>query len=317
MAKVDTSVFDYRAEFMKKHPDVLITKVLKASDEIKTPEPPLKSDGTIDSAYVFYWYKEHFFDNIDLKDDRMLRTPVFHPKLEQYMTKLTIQIPDSINKAADGLIARLNPGSEMFKYVVWWITNHYETSKIMGMDAVFVHMVRNYYTKEKAFWVDDTQLYKIQDRANVLEPILLGKKVKNLIMADSSGKYHALYDVKAKYTILYFWDPDCGHCQKVTPHLKEIMDSFKGESIQVYAVCTEVEMDKWKKFIQEKNLGGWIHVADPQLKNNFRHDFDIQSTPQIFLLNEKKEILAKKIEADTLEDILNKEIGRDGSPLKK
>lgn len=305
MAVIDSSVISYKDEFMKNNPDFLLTKVFKVTEEVKMPEIPKKADGTLDSLFMYNYYKAHFFENIDLKDDRLLRTPVFHPKLEQYFKKLTLQMPDSINKEADQIIAQLNPGSEMFKYVVWWVTNTYETSNIMGMDAVFVHMVEKYYTKEKAFWVDDAQLYKIQDRARVLKPILVGTKVKNIVLNDSLGQPHSLHDVKAKYTVLYFWDPDCGHCQKITPKLKESYDKIKSKGVQVFAVCTEVEIDKWKKFIREKDLN-WINVADPELHNNFRHDFDITTTPQIFLLDENKTIIAKRIEVETMNEILEK-----------
>lgn len=311
MAAVDSAVVKYKSEFEAQNPDMLLTKVFRVTDEVKLPPTPLKADGSVDSLQLFQNYKAHFFDNTDLKDDRLLRTPVFHPKLEQYFKKLTLQMPDSINKEADYIISQLNPGSEMFKYVVWWVTNTYETSNIMGMDAVFVHMAENYYTKEKAFWVDDAQLFKIQDRAKVLKPILVGKQVKNITLNDSLGKPRSLYDIKTKFTVLYFWDPDCGHCQKVTPKLKELYDEVKSKSFQVYAVCTEVEMDKWRKYIKEKELQ-WINVADPELRNNFRHDFDISSTPQIFLLDENKAIIAKKIEVETLKEILDKKFEEVG-----
>lgn len=314
MTEIDSAVLGFRRNMVNQHPDFLLSAVLKATDEPIMPDFPPNKDGTRDTVSLYYYYKDHFFDNVNLKDDRLLFTPVFHPRLENFFTKMILQIPDSITKEADKIIAQLKPGSELFKYVVWWITNHYETSKIMGMDAVFVHMVKNYYTKEKAFWVDDTQLFKIQERARILNPILVGKKVKNLVMADDKGTLRSLYDIKANYTILYFWDPDCGHCKKVTPKLKQYYDSVKGKGIQVYAVCTEVEMAKWRNFIKEYNLD-WINVADEELKNNFRADFDISSTPQIFLLDQNKQIVAKRIEVSSLTEILNKEYKSKGIEL--
>lgn len=307
MAVIDSSVITYKDEFMKNNPDFLLTKVFKVTEEVKMPEIPKKADGSLDSLFMYNYYKAHFFDNIDLKDDRLLRTPVFHPKLEQYFKKLTLQMPDSINKEADQIIAQLNPGSEMFKYVVWWVTNTYETSNIMGMDAVFVHMVRNYYTKEKATWVDSTTMYKITERANVLEPILIGKKVKNLVLEDTAGVYHTLYNIKSKYTVMLFWDPDCGHCQKVVPEVKKLYDIVKSHGVEVWAMCTETEMDKWKKFIREKNLN-WINLADPKIQNNFRYEFDITTTPQLFLLDENKVIEAKKIDVGVLAEMLSKKL---------
>jgi hypothetical protein len=50
-------------------------------------------------------------------------------------------------------------------------------------------------------------------------------------------------------------------------------------------------------------------VADPKLQNNFRHEFDVTTTPQIFILDKDKKIMAKKIDEDTMEKILSKELG--------
>jgi hypothetical protein len=66
-------------------------------------------------------------------------------------------------------------------------------------------------------------------------------------------------------------------------------------------------MEKWKNYIKENKLD-WINVADPKLQNNFREEFDIKTTPQIFILDKDKKILAKKIDEETLEKIMDKEL---------
>lgn len=307
MEALNKEVVGMKTTFMTDHPDAFMTKVFKTSQEPEVPQPPKNPDGTIDSTFQFRYYKAHFFDNIDMTDDRMLRTPVLFNKIEQYIKKLTLQMPDSINAAADYVVELARPNSEVFKFVVWWITNTYETSNLMGMDAVFVHMTEKYYTADQAFWVDSTTLYKIQDRAKRLKPILIGKKAKNIVAADSLGKYHALYDVNAPFTVLYIWDPDCGHCQKSTPKLKELYDKYKSKGVEIFAVDNEIELEKWKKYIREHNLN-WINVADHDLQSNFRYDYDVSSTPQIFLLDDTKTILAKRIDVETLGDILQRKL---------
>ncbi len=300
------SVTDYKTKFMADNPDRLLSKVFKTSQEPEVPtEIPLLPNGAKDSTFAYRYYKGHYLDNVDFQDARLLRTPLFHTKIDTYIKKLTLQMPDSINKEADMLVAKAKGNDEMFKYVVWYLTNTYETSNIMGMDAVFVHMVKNYYTKDQASWVDSTNLYKIQERARVLEPILLGKKVKNLVLEDTLGNFRPLYNVKSKYTVLLFWDPDCGHCQKVVPVVKELYEKVRNQGVEIYAICTEAEIDKWKKYIREKKLD-WINVADPKIQNNFRYEFDISSTPQLYLLDENKNILLKKIDVEVLANELAK-----------
>lgn len=307
LGEIGKEVTSYKEKFIAENPEMLLAKVFNTSRDPEVPEAPTLPDGAKDSTFAFRYYKSKYLDNVDFNDARLLRTPLFHTKLDTYIKKLTVQIPDSINKEADMLVARAKNNKEVFKYVVWYLTNQYETSNIMGMDAVFVHMVKNYYTREQATWIDSVQLYKIQERAKILEPILLGKRAQNLILQDTLGNPKSLYNIKANYTVLVFWEPDCGHCQKTIPKIKLVYDKVKAKGVEVFAVDTETEMEKWKKFIREKNLN-WINVADPDLHNNFRYEFDINTTPQIFLLDENKKIIAKKIDPKTLEDILEKKL---------
>lgn len=308
---IDKEVKDYKINHQNKYPQHVITAIFKATKEIDIPETPKLANGRSDSTFAYRYYKAHFFDNIDFSDDRLLRTPIFHQKLEQYMKNMILQMPDSINKEADMIIAKAKKGNkEIFKYCVWYITNTYETSNIMGMDAVFVHMAENYYTYEQAFWVDSTQIFKIRDRARILKPLLIGKVAPNLTMFDDLGKVQSLHAQKSPYTILLFWDPDCGHCKKSMPFVKEAYDKLKTKGVGVFAVCTEVELDKWKKYIEENKLD-WVNVADAEFRTNFRAIYDITSTPQIYILNSKKEIIAKKIGAEQLEEFMERELKKN------
>ncbi len=312
--KVDTLVVNYKANYIKMNPESFLSKVFNLSDEPKIPEAPLLPNGRKDSTFAYHYYKGHYFDKIDFTDDRLLRTPVFHDKISRYMKDLVLQMPDSVNKEADMLVERAKVNKDMFKYVVWWVTNNYETSNIMGMDAVFVHMAKTYYTKELATWVDSTQLFKIQDRARTLDPILVGKPAPYMILQDTAGMWHSLYDLKKKYTVLVFWDPDCGHCQKAIPKLVKWYAIAKDYNIEIYAANSAVEEEKWKKFIREKGLN-WINVADINLHNNFRHEWDIVTTPQIYVLDENKKIIAKRLDPETLADFMKRKLHEDGKEI--
>ena len=304
---IDEAVSNYKVNFAKDHPGNILAAIFRASQDPVVPEIPTLPNGAKDSTFAFRYYKKHYFDTFDFADERVLRSPVYNNKLSYYVKNLIIQIPDSIIPETDSLIKKAEGNKETYKYMIWFLTNTYETSNIMGMDEVFVHLVRNNYTKEKAYWVDAATLYKIQDRADVLEPILLGKKSKNLILADTSGNYQSMYNLNGPYTILYFWDPDCGHCKKATPKVLAYYEKVKSKGVKVFAINSAVEEEKWKKYIIENKLD-WTNVADLHTQNNFRHEFDISTTPQIFILDKDKKIIAKKIDEDTMEKILDNEL---------
>ena len=263
--------------------------------------------GVKDSLFPYHYYKAHFFDNIDFTDDRLLRSPIFHPKIKQYMDKMTAQMPDSINVSSDYLIEKSRNNAEIFKWMVYWLTLTYESSPIMGMDAVFVHLVEKYYVTNQAYWVDSTQLAKITNRAYTLNPILIGKKAPPIVMIDSASKSMPLYGVKAKYTVVIFWDEDCGHCKKEVPKLNELyINKLKPLGVEVYAIAAENKQQAWKKFIVENKLN-WLNVHQPDdyKRAVTKKIYDINSTPYIYLLDENKIIKAKHIDVEQLGNLID------------
>lgn len=322
---IDKTVKDRQKEIVELQSDLLIAKIIKMSFDVVIPDAPKKDDGSIDSTFGYFYFKNHYFDNIDLKDERLVNDPIFHTKLKYYFEKMILQIPDSINKATDELLAQIPEKSDMYKYVANWVINTYNKSKIMGMDAVFVHLARNYYLNGKAFWATDEDKEKIKEAADKIEPILLGKKAPYLSLADTNGKFHNLYDIKAPYIVLYFWDSGCGHCKKETPKLKDLYnEKLKKEGIVIYSVGTELENEDWQKYIKENNLP-FLNVSDsPDMNSNpekyldrttveslnFRFKYDIFSTPKVFLLDKDKKIIAKGLGVEQLGEVIEQELER-------
>ena len=306
---IDKEVVKYKEDFMKNHPATFTAKIFKAMNDVDVPEPPVLSNGRPDSTFRYRFYKAHYWDNIDFSDGNIVRTPIFHRKLKQYFETMVLQIPDSINKDAYDLIEKAKKNKDLFKYIVFYITNTYERSNIMGMDAVFVFMTENYYKTKQAFWVDSVQLKKIIDRSNLLKPILIGKPAPNMLLQDTAQKNIMLYAVQAKYTILAFWDPDCGHCKKEIPKLAEIHKKYKSNNIQTYAVCIERDSIKgekaWKKFIRDNKLD-WINVNDHFYHTDFKQLYDVYSTPVLYLLDDEKKIMMKRIGVEQVEDFMER-----------
>jgi len=309
ISRIDKEVKAYKINFAKQHPKTLLAQIFNGMSEPEIPEAPKLANGRVDSSFAFKYMRAHYWDNYDFSDERLLRTPILYNKMKNYMDNMTYPMPDSLNASADLIIAKAKANQEVFKYVVYWITYTYETSQIMGMDAVFVHMAEKYYMTKQAFWVDSTQLSKITQRAMTLKPLLLGKYAPNLTMKDSSMNDHTMYDVKAKFTILYFWDYGCSHCKKATPKLLEYYHKAKSKGVEVFAVGTETNAEEWKKYIKENKLD-WINVYDPYYQTGFKKTYDIYSTPVIYILDENKKIIAKRLDVEQIDGLIEHEINK-------
>lgn len=306
MMAVDKEVKDYRLKLMEDHPKSFMTKIFMAMRDPEVPDAPKDEKGNvIDSAFSYHYYKAHFWDYIDFNDERLLRTPIFQNKIKTYTTQLTPQIPDSIIESVNLIIDKAEVNKEVFKYCVATLANYYETSNIMGFDKVFVDIAERYYLTPKAYWADDTLQKKIEERVNKIKPNILGTPAHDLIMPDTSFRKHRLYDVPADYTVLVFWDPTCSHCKKEIPLLAAYYDSVRkaGLNLEVFAIGIESDIELWKAYIREHNLK-WINVSDLYNETHFRNFYDIYSTPVIYLLDNKKRIIAKRLDTEKLNGFL-------------
>ena len=322
--KVDNEVMNYRENFLKNNKNIFFSKIIKATIDPIIPESPKDKNGKVDETFPFRYYKKHFWDNLDFTDARILRTPLFHSKMEQYLDKMTAKNPDSIIVSANTLIEKAKANEEIFRYVVSHVTSKYERSKIMGMDAVFVNMVENYYITNMCPWVEEEQLKKIIERAEKIAPNLIGKVASEFIdiygrpfMKDLNGKTHTIQSIEADYTLLVFYGPTCGHCKTEIPKIKNTIDSLISlkYDIKTLAVATEFDVEEWKKFIKDQKTDSWINVSDishdddgnPLASSDWRDKYDIYSTPVVYLLDKEKKIVAKRISHQQFADIITRE----------
>ena len=150
-----------------------------------------------------------------------------------------------------------------------------------------------------------------EDLKNKLN-LVIGAQPPNLILKDTTDtKWFDFYSLKSDYTIVYFWDPECGHCKKTTPVLLDLYHNMKDKGVVVYAVGTELENDDWKKYIIEHQLD-FINVSDtPEHPDYFRTIYDIYSTPRIFILDKDKKIIAKQLSVEQIEEFINFEIKKN------
>ena len=299
LSNIQKEISGYKNNFVEKYPTALLSKIFKGMQE---PE----IDQMLPMQEKYNIFKSQYWKTTDFTDSRMIRTPILHNKLTVYFDKIIVRHPDSLILEIDRLLGQ-PMAEEITNHFIWYLTLKYEYPDIMGLDKVFVHMANNYFRPKKITGLSPSIYENIEKRAKKISRVLLGENAPDLIMMDTAGKVQTLYNLKADYTIVLFWDQECQTCQKEIKLLKE----FLAEStidIKVFAVGTDSKLTDWKKYINDHNLN-WTHVNGTQSFSEDYHElFDIYSTPTIYLLDGNKNIIAKRLAIAQIKDfILNYE----------
>lgn len=314
--EINNEISNYRNNIVTQHPESMMALMLSA---MKEPPYPTKTPITRqDSLDNYNFYKEHYWDGITFLDDRIVRTPFFIPKLERYYREVISQAPDSIIKDIDYKLLLARSAPELYKFMLNWLTDEYINPKYMGQDAIFVHLFNKYHSKGLSPWLNEKQMEVITRRAYMQMSNLIGEPAANLSLLDSTGKVKSLYDLKAAYTVVIFWDPNCGHCKEELPRIDSIYRaSWKAKGLKIYAVLTENHIPQWVNYIKENKLGDWTHVyqsdamAEAEKKSSvasYRQLYDVTQTPTVFLLDKDKRIIGKKLTWEQINDLLEVKI---------
>ncbi|HQL69727.1 MAG TPA: DUF5106 domain-containing protein, partial [Bacteroidales bacterium] len=198
IAAVNTERHEYILNMIKNNKQTFWAKVLNSMVEVDVPEPPRDDKGNItDSTFQWRYYKQHYFDNIDFKEDGLLRTPIFQGKLNYFFEKVVIPSPDSMKVESDRVIQMAYQGdSLMFRFVAAHLLNYFETSKIMGFDEVFVHIAEQWYLSGKTYWGDSTFMAKLTERVVKISPNIIGNIAPDLKkMECHDGTFMSLHAV--------------------------------------------------------------------------------------------------------------------------
>ena len=291
-------------------PNSFFTSFLKAGQnpEIRDIRNP---DGSPNDQLQVYLYRNEFWDNVDFSQDRLMFTPVITNKLKRYSEQLTAQNPDSIIASSDFLIKKVLDRPEYFKYFANFITLKFEPTKaaIMDSEKIYVHMIKNYFTKDRAFWADSMTVFGLQRRIGEMSASLTGLKGPEVTANDPSGTPRSISDLKSDYLVVYMYNPDCEHCQVETPKLLQLWKNKSRKEFDVYAIALDTEDKKWKDYIQKNGLA-WTNVYDPTNAAIYaRYYVDI--TPEIYVLNRDRIIIGKNIKADQVQTIIDRD--RNGS----
>jgi len=297
-------------EIYTKHPDAFFTKFKKAGQNPDLTYPR-KTNGDLDTLAQLMHYRGHFWDNVDFADERLLRTPVVGNKLRRYIKEMVPQNRDSIIPVADALIRRVLPHKPYFQFFSNWIAMQYENTKTTVMDgeAVYVHIVKTFFTPELAFWDKPESLEKLQKHVWEMEASLMWKKGPDVRAKDVlTGQEKGLYELTSPLVVVFMFSPDCEHCQKDAPKIQTIARNWKAKGVEFFGIGVNTTTEELKPFVQKHGFQFPV-VHDPTNRAIYAKYF-VDITPELYVLNKERTIVAKNLKAEQLEVIFKRELDK-------
>ncbi|MDH4472691.1 MAG: DUF5106 domain-containing protein [Fluviicola sp.] len=297
----------YLKEFIKQHSTSFLVKLMRFGERPELPQ-------SLNKDQQFYYYKNHFFDNLDWSFKGVIRSPYYQQLLTEYIDNLTVQHPDSISVGCDVILQKTKGNDELFKYTLIELLNKYARSSTICFDAIYVHLIETYYLKGQAFWLnpavekDKVELKKLEDAAARLKPVLCGSYAYNFTLADEKGVKHELRKVSGERTILVFWSSDCHKCEAFMKELSTITDLCTKKGVSIVSVDNGTDPTLWRQKLEKYPVKNMIALTSSNSEELavLIEQYDLYSTPIALLLDQDKKILYKKLEVDQIKEIIDR-----------
>lgn len=330
LVKAGKELNDYRDGIIKDKPESMMAVFFQAMKRPEVPPIPTLPNGKKDSLYPLHFVHEHFFDGMDFNDERLLHTPFLDPKVDEYFKYYVVPHPDTLIQEVNYILLASRASEDAHKYWLGRFTDKYINPEIMGQDKVFIFLFNNYFSKGDTTWLNAKQKEFIFNRAYSMMANQIDEPAPVLDLKDSANKVTPLYNVKAPFTFVIFWDPTCSHCKVQVPELDSMYEAkWKKMGVKIYAVNVE-EKDAvspaWKSFIKQNHLNGWLHVYQPKADHeadnkagraNFRQLYDVFQTPTMYLLDANKNIIGKKLTLEQFDQVMQAKMKAAPASAKK
>lgn len=321
--EADKEVRAYIKQMVKQYPNSALATFANFTLSPEIPDftkivPENTKDRDMEIRRQAYFYsKKHFWDNTNFADSTLIRTPIFKNKLDEYFKNMVVIHPDSLYLSCVEILEKSRPCKPMFKYLMNYCLVYTFDNKIMGMDEAFVKLGQRYYVSGIVDWLDKDQMKKITDEVIKRQYNLLNHKAVDLKLPSLDGNWVSLYETKAPYILLLFWEPNCGHCKKQVPLAKkEIFERFGPHGLKVFSVNTHTNKKEWEEYIEKNELFDFINCWDPNRQSNYWTIYNVFSTPVMYLLDKDKKIIAKNLAIDQMVDLLKKEYQKQGKEIQ-
>jgi len=315
MQAVWSNINQLQTQFMSDNPQHLMTAVFRAQRDIEVPEAPDYIPEDEQNNWRYNYWKRNFFNNMDLTDSRLLRTggvgspTIFHQRLTRFLDVVLMPTPDSIISGLDHLISQVRGDSILFQYVIWYTTDRFMRSQIIGHDAIWVHLVDRYYLTGDAFWVSEATLENFQRAADRARPLLIGAVPSEFASPDLDGRWRSVFEATRtnRYTVVVFWESRCGHCRRMMPILRDFYNERREdldfEIFAVYQRSGDTQQD-WRDYLNTNNMKNWINVHGGNSTARWDQDWDVTSVPTIFILDNQRRIVTRRINVEQIEPFI-------------
>lgn len=255
------------------------------------PEVPVMLD-TPEARAAFVC--EHFWDHFDFADTVYIHLPDITEQAIVNFMDLIPRVPEALgDKSMQILWQKAAPHSPMLWHF-WETMSRYwkDANSPIRNEEMFIRLCRSV---ESVAEVEEGLKQRASFARTLAEKNRVGQPAIDFTYTLASGKKGQMYGLKADYTLLFFYNPDCQTCMEIKNAMKQssrLKELVSSEKMKVLTLYPDEDVALWRSHLNELS-DEWVNGYDKgQILTNELH-YDLSAIPSFYLLDKDKKVLLK------------------------
>ena len=241
-------------------------------------------------AYVV----EHYWDHFDFRDTAYIHLPdITEQASVDYMDLLQRVPQDEALNSLGILMGKASVEPKMSKYF-WELLSRYwhDPNSPMKNEDMFILLCKGVeQTPQVAGHLREKAAYQ----RRLAEKNRPGMVAADFVYTLASGKQARMSALKAEYTLLFFYDPDCEACTEIKGMMRQsarLKEMVAAGQVKVLTVYPDEDIALWRNKLDEMDAA-WVNAYDQGQVLTLQQRYDLSSLPSFYLLDKDKKVVLK------------------------
>ena len=246
------------------------------------------------------YFANQFFQFADFKNPYYNHNPwVFEAFKEYAVTLSSVGIDKELHQSyLDELLNKMDPTTNTYQLALTGIVAGLDERKHKNYTLYGKRLINKYDKSHPVL------MAPLKKRINGVGSFEDGAVAPDFVQKTPDGEDLKLSDLRGKVVLVDFWASWCGPCRRENPHVKKLYDKYNHRGFEILGVSLDRTKASWERAIEQDGLE-WHHVSDLKgWKNEVAKMYSVSSIPHTILLDQEGRIIARKLRAAQLEQVL-------------
>ena len=238
----------------------------------------------------------HYWDNYAFADTALIHRPDI---TEQAFVDFVVILPHTDHTTAAHRLrtklrgAEAEPTGRMYEHFLEMSERYLDDPNSPFRNEEYYIPVAEYILTDSRS--DEWERIRPASRLEMMKKNRVGELVRDFAYTLQDGTSGRLFSIRADYTLLYFYNPDCPNCREIAEALKAspmINYLLASETLAILALYPDEDLEAWRRHTAQIPPT-WINAYDKGAVIRETPLYDLRAIPSLYLLDREKKVIVK------------------------